>query len=511
MLNQERSRRRNHRTLCAEQLDARRLLAVMAFESAPDSDTPAFSETAFDKDLFQNVLTANEIARWDANTQNRIHGFEVSSFRFAESDSISIRQIERANIRASLKDIEVFIDVSSNLLSLDSPNPLEQADNFKTLPEVAAQKWSDDRLAGIALRAVGSVGEFSIASLGKWAFDGSQVMAGWALAQSSFEEGADTGSGFHFFANRTNEMSSGGTELAPVADALVEMGSPQGINLARIVSYLGQQLNFDGQSSARNTAHESTMAFDSKSGRGVDNSSPAHSTPVDSAVGRIINSLGRRRSLAPQEDAEGGLLEIGSIAKSAARSRAVAAIMQEDTLPELMPVEEHWIEFVQALFFNRSSPPASPSKDVREESARDKSTKQGRALQNEDAEGGMIELAPSGSDVPMIASEESQRVRRNRHEQSVRMDVGVAFFQEFELSTSPTLERGEIRIEEAGPREEPLKNPGVGQAKETVDLHSAAALVPLVLIGLTMSNPQDEKQSPPATCGRRRRDRSLAG
>jgi hypothetical protein len=510
MLNRERKCRRNRRTLCAEQLDPRQLLAVMAFSASPDSDVPVIFEREFSNAVLQDVIVADEVSGWEANTQNKMHGFEADSLRFHAANTITVFHVERADMQESLRDIEEYVDLSSTLLSLDTPNPLEQADEFKSPPEFAVRKWSDERLAGMALSAMTSVGQFSIPSFGKLAFDGSRLMAGWTLTQSTLGERTDAANGFEFFANRAEGTPGERTELPPIAGALVDMGSPHGSNLARIVSFLSQQLSFDNQSTASNVVRESSMASDSTSRKGADNS-PTRTAPIDSAVDRIISSLGRRKLPPLQEDLEGGLLEIDSNAKSAARSRAVAAIMQDDTLPELIPVEVHWFDFVQALFFNRSSASQSSSGAVPEEPTQDKSTETGRTILNEDAEGGMIELAPTGPDVPMIASDESHLVRRNRHQQSVRMDAGVAFFQEFELSTSPALERQEIRIEEAGPREEPLKNTDVGQAKETIDLHSAAAIVPLVLIGLTMSNSQDEKQSPSATFGRRRRDRSLAG
>ena len=488
------------RTLRAEQLDERRVLAAFAPGVFYDADQPDSLKREFSPEEFRVISATEEVSRWDSNPRNKIHSFEANSAPFANREPVAVYEFDHTNVQASLMDIEDFVD-AAHMLSLDH-HPLPDL-TFDLAPPVEsrAETWSDGSAANIAFEGIASAGRILRIPSINVVLDVSQLATGWAFTQSATEHTFDAKSGFQFSQNRFAEMS--GDRFDPLGlNKLTSLVAPRASNLARVISYLSQQFSTASEAFTR----PATQDF-ATTGRYETSTDTAHlqQTPavlLDHGATRSMSPLAQRRTLSPHDDAEGGLLEISSGTKTASRNRTVSASIADKVL-ESRDENNLWVEFFETILDPRPRT-AAKSKVISNKPASDDGVRKDPPTSTD--EGGMIELTAPVHDTTVAKTTDLKNGNRNRIEHSTRLEAGVSFYREFDLSTSPMLEKLPDSAKQPATSKELSDTPNTGES--TGPSTHSAAIVPFVAVGLALCQMQKEDPAETVLRPRRRPTRS---
>jgi hypothetical protein len=487
----QRRRDKQRRPLSIERLDARQVLSATMFAAASDNSEHVYHEVAMSNDSLEAVVTADPVSRATANSQNRLDGFEGSSFRIPDPPFASPFQGEASNEKSSLKRTVGFFDTidshSSNVLiaSLDPQRPL---DHFAALSNMPMQGWGKNGLSDISSGFVAPVGRSPVPHLDNLTSENPQTVS-WITIQLASMKRPDPGVGFSLLNSRLEEMNS--ERPGPI-----NILEPQVADLARIASFSGEQSALVTASSARNVTNADSMVGSTSSAATKgDGPSTAPIAPVPIALSRFLSRLERRRSLAPHDDAEGGLLEIDGNVETPSRGAALAAIVKENAVREFRDAEKIWTDLIHTLIQNRSAEASKIFADGQDEPTAESNAASDKSVETGNPEGGMIELATSDS----TGSEKNIPTRQVAlpvlTERSVGMDAGVAFFREFELSTSPVLKRAPSGVNDSGSDKRSFEKTDSDEPTDEPEVHPAA-IPPLIFVGLMLSKAQVEDRKP---------------
>ena len=499
----QRRRDKQQRPLSIERLDARQVLSATMFAAAPDNSEHVFHEVAMSNDSLKAVVTADPVSRATANSQYRLDSFEASPFRISDPPFASPFQGEPSNEKYSLKRTVGFFDTidshSSNVLiaSLDPQRPL---DHFAAPTNMAIQGWGKDGLSDISLGFAVPIGRSPVPHLDNL----TSGTVSWITVQLASVKRPDPGVGFSFLNSRLEELNSERPGPIRILGSSTPSGPPQVVNLARIASFSGEQSALVTESFARNVTNADSMVGSTSSAATKGGGPPTASiVPVQSTLSRFLSRLERRRLLAPHDDVEGGLLEIDGNVETSLRGAALAAIVKENALREFRDAEKIWTDLIHTLIQNRSAEASKIFADDQDEPTAESNAASDKSVETENPEGGMIELATSDSTESEVTIPTRQVGRPVLTERSVRMDAGVAFFREFELSTSPILKRAPNGVNDSGSDKRSSEKTDSDEPTDEPEVH-AAAIPPLMLVGLMLSKAQaeDRKLSPLPTCQR---------
>lgn len=284
---------------------------------------------------------------------------------------------------------------------------------------------------------------------------------------------------------RVHPVFGDGAEWMPVP-GLPDLGGSDGTS-ADNESALSNDQMLAAESAAWRRADASNMAVQSASS--AQSHTMASIATSDSWLSRFIGRLGRSRSDVPRTDEEGGLVEIGHDDDSSADKLDEATLAEGGLEDPLLEFRQKWTEMVRG--FLRSRTKQSVALLTEKATAALANLQSTRTAAAENGEGGMIEIATAEltSPVPNLAPNNLASPVVNG--EFVPIDAGVGFSHEFELSTSPltsrtpndmTDSRSSRRSTEKLDSERPSKKP---------DVHSAAAALPLLVLGLVFSEWRD--------------------
>lgn len=206
----------------------------------------------------------------------------------------------------------------------------------------------------------------------------------------------------------------------------------------------------------------------------------------EDAVDRLLTRSPRRNDSLPSEDPEGGLLTIDPLEKIESDDREDKSSDKKKISLNLNELEQIWTDLVQSMLpqSSRRMTPWQPKHQ--EEVVREVAT-------IDDPEGGMVELFNAAGPLPADLPHRTNVQRLASR--PTHLDTGVAFFTEFDLSTSPA-NANETREDRA------TRNSNNGRKAEAeapqveTDFHNAALLAPLFFVGMVYSTSSEDGELP---------------